>query len=68
MCNKYFPLMKHSDIENIFDDIYEIRGSMRLFKVFGYARNMTILKDGDDLILINPVRVDGETEKRLMDI
>lgn len=43
-------------------------GSMKLFGVFKYSRNMVILKDGDDLCLVNPVRLDKSEEKKLLEL
>ena len=57
---KYFPLL-HKDLREVLPSIYEIVGTMKLFKVFRYSRNMHIIVSDDGVILINPVRVDDET-------
>lgn len=43
-------------------------GSMQLFGLFKYSRNMVILKDGDNLCLVNPVRLNETEEKKLLSI
>lgn len=54
---KYFKLLPHSDIKEVLPNIFVVTGTMRIFGLFQYSRAMTILKDGEELALINPVRV-----------
>jgi hypothetical protein len=57
----FAPAMPHGDIEEVFDDVFFVTGTMR--SVFGganlqYSRNMTIVRDQGELTLINAVRLD----------
>lgn len=57
----FAPAMPHGDIEEVFDGVYFVTGTMR--SVFGgaslqYSRNMTIVRDQGALTLINAVRLD----------
>lgn len=54
---KYFPLLPHGSLKEILPNIYTVTGTMRLFGLFQYSRAMTIIKNGNDLSLLNPVRV-----------
>ncbi|MCK6265062.1 hypothetical protein KP803_17425 [Vibrio sp. ZSDE26] len=69
-----FPrVLKHGKIEPITENIYWVRGSVKLkapHPKFGpltlqFSRNMTIIKQGDELILVNSVRLDEETLEQL---
>ena len=62
---KYFPLLKHKKLELISEDIYQLTGTMKLFGIFQYSRNMHIIKEGGELAIVNPVRVDKETLKEI---
>lgn len=65
---KYTPLWPHGDIEQVFEDIYVVRGSnITSFneKVIQHSRNMTIVDLGGELSLINTVRLSEEALARL---
>jgi hypothetical protein len=62
----YFKLMPHQSISENYNNVYSLIGSMQLFGIFKYSRNMIILKDGDRLCLVNPVRLNEEEEKKLL--
>lgn len=60
---KYTPAWPHGDIETVFDEVFTVRGTnITTHEGFNiqHSRNMTILKQGDDLALINSVRLDDE--------
>jgi len=57
------PLLK------VFDDVYQVRGSADLIDIIGkptVGRAMTIIVDGDELHIINSVRVKPETEAEIL--
>lgn len=57
------PALPHGEIEAIFPNVYFVTGTSRpIFQgmVWQFSRNMTIVKDGDDLTLINTVRLDDD--------
>lgn len=63
---KYFKLLPHQVITENFENIYSLMGSMQLFGMFKYSRNMVILKDGEKLCLVNPVRLNENEESKLL--
>ena len=63
---KYFKIMQHQTITPVFENVYSLVGSMKLFNLFKYSRNMIILKDSDRLCLVNPVRLNEEEEQKLL--
>lgn len=57
----FAPAMPHGDIEEVFDDVFFVTGTMRM--VLGgaslqFSRNMTIVRDQGALTLISAVRLD----------
>ena len=63
---KYFKQLPHQRIQKEYENIYSLMGSMQLLKIFKYSRNMVILKDRNNLCLVNPVRLDETEEKKLL--
>ncbi len=63
---KYFKVMPHQKIIKNFDNVYSLTGSMRLFGIFKYSRNMVILKQDEKLCLVNPIRLHKEEEEKLL--
>lgn len=57
----YHPVMPHGPIEEVFPGVFHVTGTMRA-EFFGsmwqFNRNMTIVRDGERLTLINTVRLD----------
>jgi hypothetical protein len=64
----YFKQLPHQKIQKNYENIYSLMGSMKLFGVFKYSRNMVILKDGDNLCIVNPVRLNEGEEKKLLEL
>jgi len=62
----YFKQLPHQKITKNYENIYSLMGSMKLFGIFKYSRNMVILKDGENLCLVNPVRLNEVEEKKLI--
>jgi hypothetical protein len=58
---EYHPAMPHGSIDEVFPDVFHVTGTMRA-EFFGtmwqFNRNMTIVRDGGHLTLINSVRLD----------
>lgn len=65
---KYFPLLPHLDITEKVEGVYELTGTMKLFGLFRYSRNMHIIKTEDGVALVNPVRADDKTLRRIEEI
>jgi hypothetical protein len=59
--SEYHAVMPHGPIEEVFPDVFHVTGTMRA-EFFGsmwqFNRNMTIVRDGGRLTLINTVRLD----------
>lgn len=51
------PAYPHDAIAEIAPDVFVVRGSLRLNPVIRISRNMTVVRDGDELSLINPIRL-----------
>lgn len=54
----YAPASAHGAIKEIFEGVFWVRGSIPLGLGCRMDRNMVILREGEDLTLINPVRMD----------
>lgn len=57
----------HGEIRQLFDDIYFVTGSMTLREPLPmrFSRNMVILRHGDELTLVNSVRLDEQGLRQL---
>jgi hypothetical protein len=58
----FTKVMKHDTIERLFEDIYMVRGTAAFKKPMPvrFSRNMTIIRQGNDLTLINSVRLSDQ--------
>lgn len=61
----YPPAYPHQPIEQIADDVFMARGSLRMNAFIRGSRNMAIVREGKDLTLINPVRLSEKELERL---
>jgi hypothetical protein len=55
------PVLEHGKLEEVFPDVFFVTGSMKTVLMGGdwhFSRNMTVVRDGDVLTLINTVRLD----------
>jgi hypothetical protein len=55
----------HDPIEQVFDNVFWVHGSINMGKGIRISRNMVIVREGSDLTLISPVRLDAEGEAAL---
>jgi len=58
------PALTHGEIEEIFTDVFFVSGAMETVLMdldWQFSRNMTIVRDGERLVLINTVRLDDAT-------
>lgn len=60
------PIYPHGNIEEIAEDIFMLRGSIKMNAMVRITRNMGIVRSGSELSLINPVRVNAEVEAQLL--
>lgn len=56
----FAPAYPHDEIVKLYDGVYLLRGSIRMGPGMRMNRNMVILKENDELTLINPVRMDDQ--------
>lgn len=59
----YFEAMPHGLIEEVFPDIFFVTGTMRnefFGSMWQFSRNMTVVREGDQLTIINSVRLSEE--------
>ena len=61
----YAPAFPHDEIVEIYPTVYLLHGSIKMGPGLKLNRNMVILKDGEQLTLINPVRMNDSGMKAL---
>ena len=59
------PIYPHGNVEEIAEDIFMLRGSIKMNPLVRITRNMGIIRNGDELSLINPVRVSAKVEAQI---
>ncbi|MFT5429501.1 MAG: hypothetical protein ACI9OJ_000172 [Myxococcota bacterium] len=59
------PVEPHGALQPIFDDAWFLTGSVSFKPLVRLSRNMIVLRDGGDLVLINAVRLDAAGEAAL---
>jgi len=62
---KYAPAYAHDPIEVLFENVFWVHGSIKIAPGMTMNRNMIILRQVNDLILINPVRLNLHEEEKL---
>jgi len=55
----------HGPIEAIISDVFAVYGSMRMAPLMRIGRNMVICREGDELTLLNPIRLSAAGEAEL---
>ena len=64
-----FPApLPHGPIEPLTERVYAVRGGIRIKRVLRISRNMAIVRDGAELTLVNPVRLDADGEAALEEL
>jgi hypothetical protein len=61
----YTPIYDHGELTKVLDNVYIVRGSINLMFGIMIDRTMTIVKRGDDLTVINSIRVNEEVEAEI---
>jgi hypothetical protein len=59
------PAYRHGAIEQVFDDVWSVTGEFPMGPGIRVPRNMTIVRAGDRLVLVNSVRLTPEGEAQL---
>jgi hypothetical protein len=58
---QFSPMLPHGALEEVFPDVFFVTGTMKTVLMdvdWQFSRNMTVVRDGDALTLINSVRLD----------
>ena len=58
----------HGDLEKIGTDAFMVRGSIKINPLMRISRNMGIIREENELTLINPIRLNKKTEEKLKDM
>lgn len=61
----YAPVYPHGNVEEIADNVFMVRGSIKMNPLLRITRNMAIVRSGNELSLIDPVRLNSEGEAQL---
>ena len=61
----YPPAYPHDEMKNLYPGVYLLHGSIKMGPGMRMNRNMVVLKNGKELILINPVRMADDGLSRL---
>lgn len=61
----YAPVYPHDPIEEIGPDVFMARGSIKMNPIVRITRNMGIIRQGDEVTLVNPIRLDAQGEEKL---
>lgn len=61
----YPPAYPHDELKALYADVYLLHGSIKMGPGMRMNRNMVVIKNGSDLVLINPVRMNGRSLARL---
>ena len=61
----FAPVYPHDPIEQIADDVFMARGSIKLNSIIRISRNMAIVRQGNELTLVNPIRLNEAELGRL---
>ncbi|MGR8947445.1 MAG: hypothetical protein ACU84Q_05310 [Gammaproteobacteria bacterium] len=56
----YAPIYPHGEVGEIGNDIFMVRGSIKLNPLVRISRNMVLVREGDEISLINPIRVNDD--------
>lgn len=61
--DSFKPALPHGALEEVFPDVFFVTGSMETVLQemdWQFSRNMTVVRDGERLIIVNSVRLDDE--------
>lgn len=65
MSEQFPEALPHGEITEFCPDVYWVRGRMTMKRVFAFSRNMIILRQGEELTLVNTVRLNDAGLARL---
>jgi hypothetical protein len=59
------PAYPHGTFDQVFENVFFLRGTMRLGLGISITRNMVVVRQGDELVLVNSVRLTEQGETAL---
>jgi hypothetical protein len=59
------PAYPHGSFEEVFPNLFFLRGRLRLAPAVSITRNMVVVRQGDELVLVNSVRLTEAGEQEL---
>lgn len=62
------PALPHGPIAQLFPGVFFVAGSFTQAPLVSFPRNMVVLRDGDALTVVNPVRLDSAGEAALAEL
>jgi hypothetical protein len=62
------PIYPHDPIEEIQDDVFMVRGCIKMNALMTLSRNMAIIRHDGELTLVDPIRLSAAEEKRLEEL
>ena len=68
MSDRFPPALAHGDLEEVYPDVFFVTGMSKpnfQGKDFQFSRNMTVVREGKSLTLVNTVRLDATGLERL---
>lgn len=66
MGDKCTPVTEHGELTKVFDNVYIVQGSCTMSMGIRISRMMTIVVCGDDVTILNSVRVNEEVEEAIL--
>lgn len=61
----YPSVYPHDPIEEIAQDVFMVRGSLKMNALLRISRNMAVIRHGSELTLVNPIRLHTAEEEKL---
>ena len=61
----FAPALPHGPIEEVFDEVFVVRGTHRMAPLLEIPRTMTIVREGGSLTLLNAIRLGDDGERAL---
>lgn len=68
MSDAFAPALPHGAIQELFPDVFQVMGSIVMKPFFRFGRNMTIVRSGSSLTILNSVRLDEDGLRALEEL
>jgi hypothetical protein len=61
----FAPVQPHGSFTEVFPDVFQLQGTIRFATLLSITRNMTVVRQGGELVVLNSVRLSPEGEAEL---